>query len=334
MLPLPLPLIRVLDLTTSVAGASASRVLADFGAEVIVVERPGTPRDAMERYGRNKFSCIIDPSAAETRELLLRLAATCNAVLKDGPDDAVAGLDYDALRAVRDDVVLAVIAEGGERPGIGNVTAGAVMTALFYVRYRGKGQQVTISFPAAGTSMRAAPVVAAAAGAAQLTPDLPPSGCYACLDGSIAVAVRSIEDLATLGDVVGSPELADAVTGGAELPDAVAAWTAGRAAHAAAAELREHGIAAQAVLSLDALRDDPHLRARGVFEPVAAGAGVVETDGPRIRFSETPLHTRFAAPAPGEHTGYILRDLIGLSAAEIEALAASGVVSGTIPGAQ
>jgi crotonobetainyl-CoA:carnitine CoA-transferase CaiB-like acyl-CoA transferase len=334
MLPLPLPLIRVLDLTTSVAGASASRALADFGAEVIVVERPGTPRDAMERYGRNKFSCVIDPTAAEAGDLLLRLAATCNAVLKDGPDEALAGLDYDALRAVRDDVVLAVIADGGERPGIGNVTAGAVMTALFYVRYRGKGQQVTISFPAAGASMRTAPVVAAAAGVAQLTPDLPPSGCYACADGSIAVVVRSIDELATLGDVIARPELADAVTGGAELPDAVAAWTAGRATHAAATELREHGMAAQPLLAPDGLRDDPHLRARGVFEPVAAGAGVIETDGPRIRFSDTPLHTRFAAPAPGEHTRYVLRDLIGLSGAEIEGLAASGVVSGVIAGAQ
>lgn len=334
MLPLPLPLIRVLDLTTSVAGASASRALADFGAEVIVVERPGLPRDAMERFGRNKFSCVIDPEATEARDLLLRLAAGCHAVLKDGPDETLGSLDYEALRAVRDDIVLAVIAEGGERPGIGNVTAGAVMTALFHVRFRGQGQQVTIAFSAAGASMRTAPIVAAAAGAVQLTPELPPSGVYACTDGSIAVVVRSIEDLATLGDVVGRPELADAVTGGEELPEAVAAWTAGLAAHAAAAELREHGLAAQQLLSLAALRDDPHLRARGIFEPVASGAGVIETDGPRIRFSDTPLHTRFATPAPGEHTGYVLRDLIGLPDGEIEALAASGVVSGMTTGAQ
>ena len=334
MLPLPLPLIRVLDLTASVAGGSASRTLADYGAEVIAVERPGVPRDAMAQYGRNKFSCVIDPTSDEGRDLVLRLASRCDVVLKDGADDALTALDYGAFREASDDIVLAVIADGGERPGIGIVTAGAVMTALFYVRNRGKGQQVTISFPAAGASMRTAPVVAASAGASQLTPDLPPSGCYACADGAIAVVVRSIDELATLGDAVGRPELADAMTEGEGLRDALAAWTASRAAHAAATALREHGIAAQSLLTPAALRGDPHLRARGVFEPIASGSGVAETDGPRVRFSATPPHTRFPPPAPGEHTGSVLRDLIGLSEAEITALTASGVVSGATSGAE
>jgi crotonobetainyl-CoA:carnitine CoA-transferase CaiB-like acyl-CoA transferase len=319
MLPLPLPLIRVLDLTTSVAGAAASRMLADFGAEVIVIERPGAPRDMMLQYGRNKFSCLLDPAVDEARELLLRLAARCHVVLKDEADAALASLHYEALRSARDDIVLAVIAEGSDRPGLGHVAAGAVMTALFHVRF-GRGQEVRIGAGAAVASMSTAPIVAAAAGSEQLTPDLPPSGCYACTDGSIAVVVRSIEDLAALGDVVGRPELADAVTGGEELSEAVTAWTATQAAHAAAAELREHGIAAQRVLTAAELREDPHLIARGVLEPVATGSGVVETDGPRVRFSVTPLHTRFPAPAAGEHTLYVLRDLIGLTDEEIAAL--------------
>jgi crotonobetainyl-CoA:carnitine CoA-transferase CaiB-like acyl-CoA transferase len=197
------------------------------------------------------------------------------------------------------------------------------------VRYHGAGQQVTISLTAAGLDMRSAPVVAASAGATQLTPGLPPSGCYACNDGSIAVVVRSIEEMAALADAAGRPELADAVTGGEGLREAVEAWTAGRAAHAAAAELRQHGLPAQTLLTPAELRDDPHLRARGVFEPVAAGNGVVEIDGPRVRFSDTALHTRFGPPAPGEHTGYVLRDLLGLSEAEVRSLTASGVVSGS-----
>jgi crotonobetainyl-CoA:carnitine CoA-transferase CaiB-like acyl-CoA transferase len=328
MLPLPLPLIRVLDLTTSVAGASASRVLADLGAEVIVVERPGAPRSAITQYGRNKFSCVIDPAREAGRDLLLRLAAMCNVVLKDGPDEAFSTLDYGAFQSVRDDIVLAVIAEGAERVGIGNVTAGAVMTALFHVRYRGKGQQVTVSFSAAGSSMRTAPIVAAAAGASQLTPDLPASGVYACSDGSMALVVRSFEDLAALGEAIGRIDLVDPVTGGEELVDAVASWTAGRAAHTAAAELRDHGLAAQTVLTPAELLQDPHLRARGVFEPVAGGSGVTEADGPRIKYSATPLHTRFGPPMAGEHTTAIFSDLLGLSDAEIAALLASGVAAG------
>ena len=322
MLPLPLPLIRVLDLTTSVAGAAAARTLADFGAEVIVVERANTSRDAMIQYGRNKFSCVIDTSNAEGRELLLRLAGGCHAVLKDGSDDALKGLDYDALRVVRDDIVLAVIAEGGESQSMGDMAAGAVMTALFYVRFRGRGQQVTVSLPRVAASLQAAPVVAAAGGASRLTPDLPVSGRYACSDASIAIVVRSDEELSALRETVGSQALADEALG-----SAVATWAALRHAHLAAAELNQRGIPSQELLSNGDLRDDPHLRARGVFESVATGSGVSERDGPRFRFNDTPLHTRFAAPGRGEHSDYVLRDLIGLSDAEIAPLEAAGIVS-------
>jgi crotonobetainyl-CoA:carnitine CoA-transferase CaiB-like acyl-CoA transferase len=118
------------------------------------------------------------------------------------------------------------------------------------------------------------------------------------------------------------------------LRDAIDAWASGRAADAAAAELRERGIAAQPVLAPEALRDDPHLRARGVFEPIAAGEGVAETDGPRVHFSDTPMHTRFPSPAAGQHTGHVLRDVVGLSGAEIEDLARAGVVSGHLSSAE
>jgi crotonobetainyl-CoA:carnitine CoA-transferase CaiB-like acyl-CoA transferase len=274
----------------------------------------------MTQYGRNKFSCVMDPTAEASHDLLLRLAAKCHVVLQDDADDAMKTLDYGALRAVRNDIVLAVIGEGRERPGLGNVAAGAVMTALFHVRFRGEGQEVRVGFPAAVASMSSAPIVAAASGSEQLTPDLPPSGCYACTDGSIAVVVRSIEDLAALGEVVGHPELVDAVTGGEELSEELAEWTSTRAAHAAAIELRDHGVPAQRVLTAAELREDPHMIARGVFEPVATGSGVVETEGPRVRFSRTPLHTRFPLPAAGEHNAYVLRDLIGMTDEEIAAL--------------
>ncbi|MQA03401.1 MAG: CoA transferase [Streptosporangiales bacterium] len=84
--------IRVIDVTTSVAGPFATQILADLGADVIKVERPGTGDDT-RRWGppfwegangregctftalnRNKRSCVLDlkdaTDAARFRELL------------------------------------------------------------------------------------------------------------------------------------------------------------------------------------------------------------------------------------------------------------------------
>ena len=60
----PLAGLRVLDLSSSLAGAQASQTLADFGAEVVHVEPPGgSPlRDlpSFPMIGRGKKSMVLD----------------------------------------------------------------------------------------------------------------------------------------------------------------------------------------------------------------------------------------------------------------------------------
>jgi crotonobetainyl-CoA:carnitine CoA-transferase CaiB-like acyl-CoA transferase len=46
--------------------------------------------------------------------------------------------------------------------------------------------------------------------------------------------------------------------------------------------------------------------------------------------SESPGHVRLPAPAFGEHNGYVLGELLGLSGEEIAALEAEGI-TGTVP---
>jgi crotonobetainyl-CoA:carnitine CoA-transferase CaiB-like acyl-CoA transferase len=81
----PLTGVRVLDLTRLISGAQLGLVLADLGADVIKVERPGTGDglrhttvdgyDANWRaYARNKRSITLDLSTPRGRELLLGLA--------------------------------------------------------------------------------------------------------------------------------------------------------------------------------------------------------------------------------------------------------------------
>ncbi|MDP6346650.1 MAG: CoA transferase [Alphaproteobacteria bacterium] len=82
--PAPLDGVRVLDLSRLVAGNALTHVLADFGAEVIKVERPGQGDDLRnwqvegisihwKVYARNKKSLSLNLRQAKGRELLLRL---------------------------------------------------------------------------------------------------------------------------------------------------------------------------------------------------------------------------------------------------------------------
>ncbi len=83
--PAPLDGVRVLDLSRLVAGNALTHVLADYGAEVIKVERPGNGDDLRnwrvegisihwKVYARNKKSITLNPRGAQGRELLLQLA--------------------------------------------------------------------------------------------------------------------------------------------------------------------------------------------------------------------------------------------------------------------
>ncbi len=84
----PLAGIRVLDLATVIAAPGAARYLADYGADVLKIERPGTgdatrgmgvphPADGTSLYwkmvSRNKRCAVVDIKTAEGRATILRL---------------------------------------------------------------------------------------------------------------------------------------------------------------------------------------------------------------------------------------------------------------------
>jgi crotonobetainyl-CoA:carnitine CoA-transferase CaiB-like acyl-CoA transferase len=96
--------VRILDLTRIVAGPFATAVLADLGAEVIKVERPGTGDDY--RYGpskkgetslsfqntnRGKRSITLDLRRDEGREIFLRLVESADAVVENFRSGWLAG---------------------------------------------------------------------------------------------------------------------------------------------------------------------------------------------------------------------------------------------------
>jgi benzylsuccinate CoA-transferase BbsF subunit len=72
---------------------------------------------------------------------------------------------------------------------------------------------------------------------------------------------------------------------------------------------------------------DPQLAHRGFFVTLDHTVmGPTPYDGPATRFSETPAHLRKAAPTLGEDTDHVLRDLLGMDAAEVAEHRAAGIL--------
>lgn len=129
--------IRVLDLTRVLAGPWCAQTLADFGADVIKVERPGAGDDtrhwgppylkdadgadtAEAAYylaaNRNKRSVTVDIATPEGQQIVRELAAQSDVVLENYKVGQLKkyGLDYDSLRAVRPDLVYCSVTGFGQ----------------------------------------------------------------------------------------------------------------------------------------------------------------------------------------------------------------------------
>jgi formyl-CoA transferase len=132
----------VLELGSFIAAPSAGRLLADFGAEVIKIERPehgdelrswrlvdGGTSLLFRTIGRNKKSVTLDLRTPEGRELALGLVSCSDVVLENFRPGTLErwGLGTDVLRRVRPDLVLVRISGYGQsgpyrdRPGFGSV---------------------------------------------------------------------------------------------------------------------------------------------------------------------------------------------------------------------
>lgn len=124
----PLDGIRVLDLTRVLAGPFATAILADLGAEVVKVERPGTGDDyrygpspkghtslSFENTNRGKRSITLDVRRPEGRELLLRLAERADALVENFRAGWLArqGLGADVLQARNPRLVVASLSGFG-----------------------------------------------------------------------------------------------------------------------------------------------------------------------------------------------------------------------------
>ena len=142
----PLSHIRVLDLTRILAGPWATQNLADLGAEVIKIERPGSGDDTRawgppflkDRHGedsaesayylsvnRGKKSVTLDIAAPEGGRIARELAAKCDVLVENYKVGGLKkyGLDYESLRKLNPGLIYCSVTGFGQdgpyaaRPG-------------------------------------------------------------------------------------------------------------------------------------------------------------------------------------------------------------------------
>jgi crotonobetainyl-CoA:carnitine CoA-transferase CaiB-like acyl-CoA transferase len=135
----PLAHIKVLDLCQARAGPTAVRVLADLGAQVVQVTRPGEssvdagfPNFDRENLHRNKRSMFVDLQTDAGRQLFYRMVKDADVVVENFRAAVKYRLkvDYDTLKQINPRIVMGSISgfgqDGpyGDRPGVDQIAQG------------------------------------------------------------------------------------------------------------------------------------------------------------------------------------------------------------------
>ena len=109
--------------------------------------------------------------------------------------------------------------------------------------------------------------------------------------------------------------------------DIVAEWCKGRTAEEIETVLVANQVPVSRVYAVDEILADPQVQARGAVVSVDdPSLGPIRQQAPVPRLDRTPLRITRGAPKLGEHTGEVLRALLGLGDEEIDSLRADGVI--------
>jgi crotonobetainyl-CoA:carnitine CoA-transferase CaiB-like acyl-CoA transferase len=126
-----LPGLKVLDLSTNIAGPFAAMILGDMGADVIKIERPPHGDDTRAlppqiegqatvflAVNRNKRSLLLDIKSDEGKAALFRLVDTADVVIESFPPGLgeKMGITFDALKARNPRILMASISAFGDGP--------------------------------------------------------------------------------------------------------------------------------------------------------------------------------------------------------------------------
>ncbi|MBC7779037.1 MAG: CoA transferase [Proteobacteria bacterium] len=166
-------------------------------------------------------------------------------------------------------------------------------------------------------------------------PSIVPYQTFRAGDGSLIVAAGNDGQYRRLCTVIGAPELADdprfasnadRVRNRAVLVPLLAEPIARASMDHWIGALEAAGVPCGPINTMDRVFADPQARARGLsFRLPHPTAGEVPMIASPMRFSDTPVEHR-RPPLLGEHTDQVLGELLGKSAADIDALRAARII--------
>jgi CoA:oxalate CoA-transferase len=167
-------------------------------------------------------------------------------------------------------------------------------------------------------------------------PETYPVDSFSTRDGDIVLVAFSDQIFRQLVHCIGRPDLAQDLRFAnnrnrnaheSELREVIASWTRGLTQAEALERLREAGVPAAPVWTLDQLLASGHLQARGaVQEGIHTLLGKIPLVAQPVRFSDFSPPSQMRAPTLGEDTDAVLRIDLGLSEDKISELRAAKAI--------
>ena len=399
----PLSGVRVIGMEQYMAGPYCTMLLADAGAEVIKIERPGkgdprraippfVEKDGLKKaggfmaYNRNKKSMALNLRHPNGQEIYKQLAAKSDVILENLRPDAMAklGLGYETLRKINPRLIYAALSGFGRLPGYegpysnrpafdivaeamsgvmhsvgfedkppswtiygmadlysGLVTAYGIMQALFMRERTGEGQFVDSAMYdnmlALNERMITLYSLAGQSVHRGRLRNLYPRGAFKAKDGYIALNVPDDLIWGRLCQAMGREDLIDDPRSNNGIARAenqhflkliIEGWLETLTRDEATDRLNSISVPTGPVQTAEDIFADPHVEARGMLMTVP------DPDVGDHRFARSPLHLSAAPelpkrPAPnlGQHTRYVMEEVLGYRAGQISALVEDGVIA-------
>jgi len=235
---------------------------------------------------------------------------------------------------------------------VGDITAGhqcaiAILAALWHRERTGRGQVVDMSMVDGLVYILENAIVRYTlsgqipAPLGTRHPAITPFRAYPTADSWIVIALGNDGLWQTFCEAIERPDLAaDArfqtnalrTQHHAELDVLLEPVTRERTTEEWVALLEAHRLPYSPIQTVDQVVHDPNIRHRGMIAQVdQPGMGPVEIVGSPFHLSETPGTVRTPAPALGQHTEEVLREVLGYERERIEVLIAAGAVKGPGP---